>query len=58
MDGDESSMEGRTRGDGTFRSDCRGVAGCLYVRLPRLSHVRVRVRVLLRANVDDCVRGE
>ena len=31
MDSDESSMEGRTRGDGTFWSDCKDVVDCLYV---------------------------
>lgn len=43
---------------GHFGVTAGGVAGCLYVRFPRLSHVWVRVRVLLRANVDGCVRGE
>lgn len=31
MDGDESSTEERTRGDGTFWSDCKDVVDCLYV---------------------------
>lgn len=54
MDGDESSMEGRTRGDGIFWSDCRGVVDCVYVFLI----VFVCVCAPLRANVDGCVRGE
>lgn len=60
MDGDEGSMEGRTRGDGTFWSDCKDVVGCLYVCLRIFVSVSfcVCVCVHLRVNVDDCVRGE
>lgn len=46
MDGDEGSMEGWTRGDGTFWSDCKDVAGCLcalrYLRMCEFGCVRLR----------------
>ncbi len=56
MDGDESSMEGRTRGDGTFWSDCKDVVDCLCV-LQYLCMCESEC-VRLRADVDDGVRGE
>lgn len=57
MDGDESSMKGRTRGDETFWTDCYDVVDCLYVWYFGV-FVCVYMCALLRANVDGSVRGE
>lgn len=52
MDGDESSMEGRTRGDRHF-----GVTAKMLRIVYMCASACEVVCARLRANVDDCVRG-